>query len=205
MNLLTDFLRLGVIIGAFPNTIVNGQLIDATPVMADFNWILSQVNANAAAASDLATTNANVASILSQIGTVNSYTPVVSFAAGTGSVTYNSRAGFYVQVGKFIIVSAQASISGIGTGGGIAQFSIPVAATATKMPYNGGYGANSFGMSSTLFTFPAGTTGLFGFAQAGQTYIECGLQQSSGSAVDLAWVNLTAPVAFGWSGFYFTD
>lgn len=35
------------IIGPLPNQIVNGQVEDATPVMADYNWILSQVNANA--------------------------------------------------------------------------------------------------------------------------------------------------------------
>lgn len=35
------------IIGALPNTISNGQPIDAVPVMADFNWIVSQVNTNA--------------------------------------------------------------------------------------------------------------------------------------------------------------
>ena len=37
------------IIGALPNTILNGQPIDAIPVMADFNWLMTQTNANAAA------------------------------------------------------------------------------------------------------------------------------------------------------------
>lgn len=36
------------IIGALPNNIQNGQLADAVPVMADFNFIVNQVNANAA-------------------------------------------------------------------------------------------------------------------------------------------------------------
>ena len=36
------------IVGALPNNIINGQPIDAIPVMADFNWIANQVNANAA-------------------------------------------------------------------------------------------------------------------------------------------------------------
>jgi hypothetical protein len=35
------------IIGTLPNTISNGQAVDATPVMADFNYIVNQVNANA--------------------------------------------------------------------------------------------------------------------------------------------------------------
>ena len=36
------------IIGTLPNNIQDGQVADATPVMADFNYIVSQVNANAA-------------------------------------------------------------------------------------------------------------------------------------------------------------
>lgn len=35
------------IIGTLPNNIQDGQVADATPVMADFNFIVSQVNANA--------------------------------------------------------------------------------------------------------------------------------------------------------------
>ena len=47
MNSLRSFLTIGVIIGALPNNILDGQVIDAVPVMANFNWIVSQVNANA--------------------------------------------------------------------------------------------------------------------------------------------------------------
>lgn len=36
------------IIGTLPNNIQNGQTVDANPVMADFNFIVNQVNANAA-------------------------------------------------------------------------------------------------------------------------------------------------------------
>lgn len=34
------------IIGTLPNNITNGQTVDANPVMADFNFIVNQVNAN---------------------------------------------------------------------------------------------------------------------------------------------------------------
>src|ERR1700676_3544536 len=34
------------IIGTLPNNIQNGNTVDATPVMADFNFIVNQVNAN---------------------------------------------------------------------------------------------------------------------------------------------------------------
>lgn len=36
------------IVGPLPNTIANGQTEDATPVQANFQWIVNQVNANAA-------------------------------------------------------------------------------------------------------------------------------------------------------------
>src|ERR1700694_2986378 len=35
------------IIGTLPNNILNGATVDATPVMADFNFIVNQVNSNA--------------------------------------------------------------------------------------------------------------------------------------------------------------
>jgi hypothetical protein len=43
---VNHFLRLGVIINPLPNNIVDGDVVDAVPVMNDFNWIVSQVNAN---------------------------------------------------------------------------------------------------------------------------------------------------------------
>ena len=36
------------IVGSLPNNIANAQVIDAGPVMANFNWLMNQVNANAA-------------------------------------------------------------------------------------------------------------------------------------------------------------
>lgn len=43
---LSRFLCLGAIIGPLPNIINDGDPVDAIPVMNDFNWLLSQVNAN---------------------------------------------------------------------------------------------------------------------------------------------------------------
>jgi hypothetical protein len=43
---LRNFLRLAAIIGPLPNIIKDGDLVDAVPVMNDFNWIVNQVNAN---------------------------------------------------------------------------------------------------------------------------------------------------------------
>jgi hypothetical protein len=47
IKMLLQYFTLAVIIGPFPSTIVNATTVDANPVMADFNWIQSQVNANA--------------------------------------------------------------------------------------------------------------------------------------------------------------
>jgi len=48
-HLIRQYLTLGAIIGPLPNNIVDGTVIDAVPVMANFDWIVSQVNANAGA------------------------------------------------------------------------------------------------------------------------------------------------------------
>jgi hypothetical protein len=48
MRLLRSFLRLGVIVGPLPITLVNNTVADAAPVMANFQWIVDQVNLNGA-------------------------------------------------------------------------------------------------------------------------------------------------------------
>lgn len=47
IDLLRRYLSLSVVISPLPYNIVDGTVIDAVPVMADFNHIVSQVNANA--------------------------------------------------------------------------------------------------------------------------------------------------------------
>lgn len=53
-----NFFQPPVIVGTLPNTIANGQTADATPLMADLNYIVNQVNANAAPLATSALTNA---------------------------------------------------------------------------------------------------------------------------------------------------
>lgn len=67
-----NFLRLSLIVGALPVTLINGTTADATQVMADLNWIINQVNANAAPLATTALTNAN-----------NNFTTVQSGQAAT--------------------------------------------------------------------------------------------------------------------------
>src|SRR5258706_2266299 len=66
------FFRLALIVGALPSTLLNGTTADATQVMADLNWIVNQVNANAAPLATTALTNAN-----------NNFTTVQSGQAAT--------------------------------------------------------------------------------------------------------------------------
>ena len=47
MMRLLSYLRPAAIVGPLPVTLVNGTVPDANQVMSDFNWIVSQVNANA--------------------------------------------------------------------------------------------------------------------------------------------------------------
>ena len=53
-----NFFALAAIIGTLPNNIQNGQTADAVPLMADLNWIVNQVNANAAPLSNTPQLNA---------------------------------------------------------------------------------------------------------------------------------------------------
>lgn len=66
------FFRLAVIVGALPVTLTNGTTADATQVMADLNWLVNQVNANAAPLSGTAMVASN-----------NNFTVVQSGVAAT--------------------------------------------------------------------------------------------------------------------------
>src|ERR1700690_3846897 len=84
MNLLRNFLCLGAIIGPLPNNIVDGTIIDAVPVKANFNWIVTQVNANAAAGNVInATSIPTFVTAGSVVASANAITfaPVPSIAA----------------------------------------------------------------------------------------------------------------------------
>lgn len=72
---MKHFLRPATIIGALPNNIQNGQVEDAVPVMANYNWIVNQVNANAAQLS-----------LTPQLASANIFTNGQTIAAGTTTV-----------------------------------------------------------------------------------------------------------------------
>ena len=79
------------IISPLPYNIVNGQAVDSTPVMADFNQIVNNVNANAAALAGSSTQvfNAAPATTSSEVVTLGQITanPPQGAVATTASAT----------------------------------------------------------------------------------------------------------------------
>jgi hypothetical protein len=105
MRRLRQYLTLGAIIGPLPVQLLDGQIADAVPVMANFNWIVSQVNANAsgtpASLTDIQVTNTaspsltnNVNYPIGQGGTVVKDT-LGEFSTVTGIFTATA-AGVYL-------------------------------------------------------------------------------------------------------------
>lgn len=76
MKILALF-RPATIVGTLPNTIANGQTADAVPLMADLNWIVNQVNANAAELS-----------LTPQLANANTFTAVQSGVAATSAANF---------------------------------------------------------------------------------------------------------------------
>jgi hypothetical protein len=112
LQLLKRFLYLGVIVGPLPNNIIDGTLIDAVPVMGNFNWIVNQVNANVPSSVPISTA-------------ITPWTPVVSFGGGTTGITYSTQNGQYVQVGSIIhfmcaiVLTSKGSSTGVMAIGGL--------------------------------------------------------------------------------------
>lgn len=69
---MRHFLRPATIIGALPDNIQNGQVEDAVPVMANYNWIVNQVNSNAAQLN-----------LTPQLASANKFTNSQTILAGT--------------------------------------------------------------------------------------------------------------------------
>jgi hypothetical protein len=151
------------IIGTLPNIISDGQLADAAPVMADFNWIVNQVNANAqptlpfypgalvnvqnflASATYTPTTGATKAYVI-LVGCGGGGGGAAPTAGGQCSLGSGGNAGCYVE--GWIpsgLVATTVSVSNLGGAGGVGASN---GATGTT---------TSFG---TIFVAPGGVGGL---------------------------------------------
>lgn len=109
---LRRFLQVAAIINPLPFNIQNGQLVDANPVMANFNAIVTQVNANVG----------NITQV-----PVTAFTPTLLFGGGNTGMTFAFRAGSYTQLGNIVffafdmLLSAKGSSTGSATIGGLPQ------------------------------------------------------------------------------------
>lgn len=72
-----EMFRPRAIVGALPVTLTNGTTADATQIMSDLNWIVNQVNANAAPLASVALINAN-----------NNFTTVQSGTAASAAANF---------------------------------------------------------------------------------------------------------------------
>jgi len=135
---LLSFFFAPVIIGTLPNVISNGQPIDAVPVMADLNFIVSQVNSNGAA---LATTP--------QLGSANVFTAIQSGVAATGRANFPTAG--QIQDGACTYVT---SIAGTNTVTGVAPLGLTAYAAGSYywyVPANSNTGAMQVNWNSTTF------------------------------------------------------
>jgi hypothetical protein len=107
------------IVNPLPYTIQNGQAVDAVPVVANFNQIVSNVNANAAPVAGNATQTFAVASATAaeqavNLGQANSlYAPVAGNAAQTFAVANATANNQAVARGQVLSVSP-VKLNGLG-------------------------------------------------------------------------------------------
>jgi len=122
------------IVGPLPYNIQDGQLEDAVPVMGNFSWIVSQVNAN---------------STPTPTG-VGVWTPAISFGGASVGVTYGFRAGNYQTVGNLVFFAFDLLLTSKGSSTGTLEIS------GLPFPINsawptGGQNASSIGLSNATY------------------------------------------------------
>lgn len=166
MNLLRRYLTLGVIVTLpLPEQIANGDVVDAVPAMANWNYIAAQVNANAAPLASVPTFSG-----------ILPFTPTLSFGGASVGLTYAFRAGAYFKVQNVVfyvvdmVLSAKGASSGFAAIGGLpfainTNFPIggapTVFVTAKNVTFADGYLAgllNSGGTTITLLNPVSGAS-----------------------------------------------
>ena len=122
-RLIRNYLRLGVIVGPLPNNIIDGTIIDAVPVMANYQWIVNQVNAN-------------VPPLIPSFTGLTAFTPGISFGGGSTGITYGTQVGAYVKIGAMVFFNVSIVLTNKGSSTGdcnVANLPFPVnAAWATS-------------------------------------------------------------------------
>lgn len=155
---------------SLPNNIVNGQAIDAVPVMANFNSLdgrmppSNAIAAKSGANSDITSlTGLTTPLAVSEGGTGDSgtawTTASITLAAQSGTLTTASATMRYKKIGKTVFYNINVSITTNGTGAGyliVGGFPWTAAVSAAIAGYNGAgvslVGAHS-GTSANLFKY----------------------------------------------------
>ena len=151
------------IIGPLPNNIVNGDPIDAVPVMANFNWIVSQVNANVP--------------IISQTP-LAAWTPSVTFGGGSTGLTTAFKIGSYYTVGAMVVVAFDILLTAKGSSTGALQIgNLPITVNASWV--SGGLAFQGIFTASVTF---AGRS-LFATAVPSSTHLSVFEVVSGGTSV----------------------
>jgi hypothetical protein len=144
------------IISPLPYTIVNGSVIDANPVMADFNQIVSNVNSNAAALNGSVDQVFNVA----PAGTNNEAIPYgqvqSEFAAVLGSPVFQFAVAPATTVTKAVALGQLTAPSPNLLVNGSAEFG----SLAWSLPSQAGFTTGTFG-EGTYFTIGSGVQGTY--------------------------------------------
>lgn len=115
-DLVRRFMMLGVIIPALPNNIIDGQAIDAVPLMADLNAIVAAVNTNAAAQSQVSA----IQSTVNALGLRANFTPGIAFGGGSTGLTYISQIGYQFPLQSAVLVCGVVQINAKGSSTGTA-------------------------------------------------------------------------------------
>lgn len=181
LKTMREYFTLGAIIGALPNNIVDGTIIDAVPVMNNFNWIVSQVNANAAAGNILnalsiptfvqpgAVGGTGNAITLTPIPAITSYQPgqrfsfiaIANNAAGGVNIATNGLANHPLKYADGTALTGSELIAG-----GIYDIEDT---GANYILMNSSQGSNILNWTPVL-TFGGGSTGIAYSTQTGTAY-----------------------------------
>lgn len=183
LQLLKRFLTLGVIVGPLPNNIIDGTLIDAVPVMGNFQWIVNQVNANVPAIVPISTA-------------ITAWTPVLSFGGGTTGIAYGTQNGQYVQVGSIVHFVCTIALTSKGSSTGVmAVGGLPFLCNALWV------GASVYPMQTDNITY---TGQVFATLQGGQTSMAIinNITEATGNPTQLTDAAITNTGSMSFCGFY---
>lgn len=183
-TLLRSHLTLPVIIGSLPYNIQNGDAVDAIPVMADFNFIVSQVNANVPL---LTTVPLTV------------YAPTVGFGGASVGVTYSVQAGAYARLGSMVFFTLDIVLSSKGSSTGSLQIGLPLAVNA-GWP-TGGLGSMGINVKGVTFSGGSGTYCTCS-PSPGNSYLVVRSVASAGSGAFMADTECTNASQFSVTGMY---